>query len=261
MASYESGLRLGARQARRRLAAERPADDERLRELFRRDVAALRFGSDDRLANVLEWLAIEYHEPMQVGVPGARVFVLGGVRDDKRPSMEEARRFVEEGHTLITSAGSVDFAAEIAPALAPAKRNEGWSKPASGDGWSKAEPSAPASAGPAAVAAPRLTWATGALEPAWVDCEHTFGGEPWVTRGGKAIVASVGLGAGQLVHLGGALLSWSTPAKSEAVDPAALGLDDPDHDGSPVDERAYRIGLTAGALLLELVLEDTAPRA
>lgn len=61
---------------------------------FRRDVAALRFGRHDRLADVLEWLGVEAHEPERVSAPGARVFVLGCVANDKRPSVEEARGFL-----------------------------------------------------------------------------------------------------------------------------------------------------------------------
>ncbi len=226
-------------------------------------MAALRFARHDRLDDVLEWLGVEAHEPLRVGAPGARVFVLGGAADDKRPSVDEARRYVAEGHTLITSAECATFAAEVAPALRPEKKTAGWSTPERAGGWAKAETGWSKPAHPAAdvvderVEAPTLRWATGELEPAWVDCEHTFGGEPWVTRGGAAVVASVAVGEGRVVHLGGALLSWSPPEPSEAAEPATLGIDDPDHDGSPVDERAYRIGLTAGALLLEQILAGT----
>lgn len=237
-----------------------------MRELFPRDVSALRFGRHDRLDELLEWLDVPRHEPLRADAPGGRIFVVGGVAADKRPSVEAARVFVTEGRTLLTSADNVDLAVELAPELAPAKATaswteapeaKSWSKPQTG--WSRPEPSSWSNAGspPDPITAPRLQWALGDLEPAWAETGDSFGGDGWVRQGDRALAASVAVGDGRLVHFGGALLSWSTPPAGEMKSPAELGIEESEHDGSPVDERALRVGVTAGALLLELVLAAT----
>lgn len=264
---YESSLRLGVRRARQCLAEVRSEHDAHLSALFRRDVAALRFGRHDRLDDLLEWLGVPCHEPLKVEAPGARLLVIGGAAADKRPSLEAAQAFLAEGRTIVTSAENADLAAELAPALAPSSTSSwteapearSWSTPEA-SGWSRPEKpswSAASESAPATVEAPKLAWALGDLSPAWVTCEQSFGGDAWVSRGDSVVAASAIVGEGRVFHLGGALLSWSPPPAGEQVPAETLGIDDPEHDGGAVDEHAFRVGVTAGALLLESVLAAT----
>ena len=254
---YESSLRLGVRRARQCLAEVRSEHDAHLSALFRRDVAALRFGRHDRLDDLLEWLGVPCHEPLRVEAPGARLLVIGGAAADKRPSLEAAKAFLVEGRTIVTSAENADLAAELAPALAPSSTSS-WTKAPEARSWSTPEKSSwSAASAPAAVEAPKLAWALADLAPAWVPCEQSFGGDPWVSCGDAVLAASTSVEEGRVVHLGGALLSWSPPPAGDQVPAETLGIDDPEHDGGAVDEHAFRVGMTAGALLLECVLAAT----
>ncbi len=181
--------------------------------------------------------------------------------------MEAARVFVAEGRTLLTSAANAELAVALAPALAPEAAAASWTEKPAAKSWSKPDTGGPrpepsswsntATVASDRITAPRLAWALADLEPAWIPTDETFGGDGWVMRGERALAASALVGEGRVVHFGGALLSWSPPPPGELQSAAELGFDDPAHDGSPVDEHAFRAGLTAGALLLELVLIAT----